>query len=127
MPPETPAAAGAAQPQKPPFGASPATGPTPNKGYEAAVLQRLGLVTKQLTEMLSLAGATSDIGRDLMKALNILVKHVPAGSVSPAAEKQNIDRMAMSNTQNNQQMQALKQQAAQGQQPGGAQQQPQAA
>ena len=109
----------APQPQAPPMGTSPATGPSPNKGYEAAALQRLGLVVKQLSELVPLAGATTDIGKDILKALTTLTKHVPSGSVTPAAEKNNIERMSMQNTQSNQQMQALKQQMAQGGQQGG--------
>jgi hypothetical protein len=46
-----------------------------------------------------------------------LVKYVPAGSVTPASAKNNIEQMAMRNAQQNQQMQALKAQAQQGQQP----------
>ena len=70
-----------------------------------------------------MAGATSEIGKACLDALNKLVKYVPAGSVSPAAQKNNIEQMAMKNQQQNQQMQALKQQRMQGDQ-GGAQQQP---
>jgi hypothetical protein len=84
------------------------------------------LVTKQLTELLTLAGAGTDVGKDVLKALNILVKHVPSGSVSPADESGELQRRQMSNNQNNQQMQALRQ----SQQPpssGGQAQQPQAA
>lgn len=80
-------------------------------------MQRLGLVLKQLTDLLQLAGATSDIGKDVLKMLNIGAKHVPPGSVSPAAEKGNIERMSMQNQQNNQQMQAVKAQMAQQQGP----------
>lgn len=107
------------------MGASPVTAPSPNRGYEAAALQRLGLVIKQLTELLPMAGATSEVGKDILKALSTLGKHVPSGSVSPAAEKSNIERMSMQNTQANQQMQALKQQGAGPQ--AGAQPQPRAA
>ncbi len=91
------------------MGASPATGPTPNKGFEAAGLQRLGLAIKQLEQLIPMLGSGSPAGADVLKALNLLSKHVPAGSVTPAAEKTNIDRMAMANSQNNQQMQALRQ------------------
>lgn len=98
-----------AQAQQAPFGQSPATGPTPNKGFEAAALKRVGLVTKQLTELLQLADASTDLGKDVLKALNMLVKHVPSGSVSPADEKGEMQRRQMANTQNNQQMQALRQ------------------
>ena len=128
MPPTAPAAP---QPQaQAPNGVSPATGPTPNKGFEAAAAQRLGLVIKQLEELIPLAGATTDIGKACLDALNKLVKYVPPGSVSPASSKNNIEQMAMKNAQSNQQMQALKAQQMQGQggqqggQPGGAQMPP---
>lgn len=98
-----------AQGQQAPFGQSPVTGPTPNKGFEAAALKRVGLVVKQLSELLPLAGAGSDVGKDILKALNILAKHVPSGSVSPADEKGEMERRSMANTQNNAQMQALRQ------------------
>lgn len=100
------------------MGASPATGPTPNRGYEAAALQRLGVILQQMTEIVSLAGATSDVGREVLKAMNTLTKLVPSGSVTPAAQRQGIERLAMQNTEQNQQMAALKQQMQGGQ--GGA-------
>lgn len=68
------------------------------------------MVVKQLGELVPLAGAGSELGQAILKALTMLAKHVPQGAVSPAAEKSNIERMAMQNTQNNSQMQALKQQ-----------------
>lgn len=110
MPPSPGAAPqGQAKPQQPPFGASPATGPTQNKGYEAAALQRLGVVVKQLEQLLPMAGASSELGKDVLDALRKLTKHVPSGSVTPAAEKGQLERTMMANTQNNQQMQALRQ------------------
>ena len=120
MTPQAPAASPGGSPSQAPFGTSPATGPTPNRGYEAAGLQRLGLVVKQLEEILPLVGAGSEMGKEVLKALNALVKLVPAGSVSPAAQKNNIQQIAARNAQENQQMQALKQQkmqATQGGQP----------
>jgi len=116
----TPAAVPGGQPPtaQPPFGTANATGPTPNKGYEAAGLQRLGSVVKSLEEMVPMFGAASEHGKEVLKALNILVKLVPAGSTTPASERSNIENMAMKNTQANAQMQALKQRQAQG---GGAQ------
>ena len=100
------------------MGVSPATGPTPNKGYEAAAIQRVGLIIKQLTDLLPMAGATSDIGKTVMKAINDLAKHVPPGSTSPAAEKNSIEQMAMRNAQQSQMMQQMRP-GAQGA-PGGA-------
>lgn len=91
-----------------------ATSPTPNKGYEAAGLQRLGSVVKQLEELIPMFGAASDAGKACLEALNKLVKHVPAGSVTPASERANLQNMAMKNEQQNMQMQALKRQQMQG-------------
>jgi hypothetical protein len=93
-----------------PIGSSPITGPTPNKGFEAAALQRAGVIVKQLMDLLNMTGPTSDLGKDILKVLGIINKHVPSGSVTPAAEKSQLQNMAMKNTQSNQQMQALKQQ-----------------
>lgn len=126
--PEAPAAAGAPPPggqaspaaggQQPPFGTSPATGPTPNKGFEAAGLQQLGLVIRQLEKMIPMLGVASEPGKDVMKALNMLAKHVPPGAVTPAAEKNSIEKMSMQNTQQGQQMQQMRKAAMGGQ--GGA-------
>lgn len=124
MPIPTPAAPGG-QPQQPPFGQTPATGSTPNKGYEAAGLQKLGVVVKQLEGMLPEVGASSDVGKAILECLNKLVKFVPAGSVTPAAQKNSIEAQMRAAAQNNQQMQAvqqMRQQGAGGQgQPPGAQ------
>lgn len=108
MPIPAPAAPGG-QPAKPPFGATPATGATPNKGYEAAGLQKLGVVVKQLEALLPEVGAGSDIGKAVLDSLNKLVKFVPAGSVTPAAQKNSIEAQQRSMAQNNQQAQAIQQ------------------
>jgi hypothetical protein len=116
MPPVTPPAAapqGAPQPQQPPFGSSPATGPTPNKGYEAAAMQRVGVLVKAMTEILPMVGIGSEIGQALHKAIGILGKHVPPGANSNAAEKNAIEKMAIQNQQNG----AMQQQLKQGAQP----------
>ena len=102
------------------MGVSPATGPTPNKGYEAAALQRVGLVIKQLTEILPMAGATSDVGKTILDVLGKLAKLVPAGSNTQASERNAIDQMAMKNAQAAQTNKALQG----GVQPGGGQGQP---
>ena len=86
-------------------------------------MQRLGLILKQLQEALPLAGATSDLGKDILKALNVLVKHVPPGASSPAAEKNNIESLAMRNAQQGMASRQLAEQRAK-QMQGGGQQQP---
>jgi hypothetical protein len=106
------------QPAQPPFGQTPATGSTPNKGFEAAGLQKLGVVVKQLEGLVAELGSSSEPGQAVLKALSSLVKFVPAGSVTPAAQKNSIEAQQRNMAQNNQQMMALKQRAAQGQ--GGA-------
>jgi hypothetical protein len=94
-------------------------------------MQRLGLVIQQLQEILPQVGASSDAGQAVLKALTSLSKFVPPGSVTPAAQKQQLERMAQAQQQGNQQMQALQQQrmGAQGGAGGGQppQQQPRAA
>ena len=120
MPAITPAAGAPGQSSQAPLGASPVTGPTPNKGFEAAALQRLGLVIKQLTEILPMAGATSDIGKTILDVLGKLAKHVPSGSNTQASERNAIDQMAMKNAQAAQTNKALQG----GGQPGGGQGQP---
>ena len=79
---------------EPPFGASSATGPTPNAGYEAGGMQILGVVMKQLTNALPMLGASSEAGQMVLDFLKKIGKLVPAGSVSPAAE-QNVMQAAM--------------------------------
>lgn len=108
----TPGGGQSPQPQQAPFGASPATGPTPNKGYEAQAAQRVGAIVKAMTDILPLVGATSDLGRALMKAMTDLGKHVPPGSTSNAGERNQIEKMAMQNQANGQMMQQAKQSAA---------------
>lgn len=108
------------------MGSTPVVGATPNKGYEAAGLQKLGVIVKQLEPLLAMFGSSSEPGQAVLKAINSLSKYVPPGSVSPAQTKNVLDQAQMQNSQNNQQMMALRQRMQQGQggQPGAAPQQP---
>jgi hypothetical protein len=99
------------------MGSSPATGPTPNKGYEAAAMQRVGVLVKQMTEILPMVGATSDLGQALMKSITALAKHVPPGTTSNAAEKNSIEKMAIQNQQNGAMQQQMRQPGQGGAQP----------
>ena len=116
--PGTPGAA--PQAAEAPLGVSSATGPTPNKGYEAAAKQRLGVVIRQLEQMVPLAGANSEIGKDILKALNMLAKHIQPGEVTPAAERNTLETMSMQNQQNMAMQQQLKAQPQAGAPAGGA-------
>lgn len=76
-------------------------------------MQKLGLIGKQLTEVLTLVGYSSDIGKEVLQMITKLSKLAPSDP-NAAAERRNIEQMAMKNTQQNQQMQQLKQQQAGG-------------
>ena len=75
-------------------------------------MQRVGVIVKQMTEILPLVGATSELGQALMKAMTSLAKHVPPGSTDNVAERNAIQKMAIQNQQNGQMMQQMRQPAA---------------
>jgi len=77
-------------------------------------MQKLGLVVKQLTDLLPQLGVGSDPGKDVLKAISSLAKHVPPGAVTPAGEKNQLEQMQLKNAHNNQQMQAMRAQQMQG-------------
>lgn len=83
-------------------------------------MQKLGVILKQMEAALPELGASSDAGKALLDAMSKLAKFVPSGSVTPAAQKNSIEAQQRQAAMQNQQMQALKQRATQGQ--GGAQQ-----
>ena len=64
---------------------------------------------KQMESMLPEVGAGSDVGKAVLECLNKLVKFVPSGSVTPAAQKNSIESQQRQMAQNNQQMQAIQQ------------------
>jgi hypothetical protein len=97
----------------PSFGNTPVTSATPNRGFEAAALQKVGLLAHEMSRLLTDVGPTSEVGRVLAKILPQLLKLVPPGSVSPAGEKNQLQQMMLGSQQRNQQMAALKQQLAQ--------------
>ncbi len=108
--------------QQPPMGVSSATQPTPNKGFDAAAAQRVSLALNILTEVMSMAGATSDIGMAANKAIGILAKAVPPGTSSPASQRNAIDQLQQKNMQNQATMQQMQKGGGQGggMPPGGA-------
>ena len=120
MPIPAPAAPGGQPPGQAPFGSTSAVGSTPNKGYEAAGLQKLGGVIKQLEVLLPEVGATTDIGKAVLECLNKLSKFSPPGSMTPAAQKNNIEAQMRQQAQGNQQMAAIQQMRQQGGQGQGA-------
>jgi hypothetical protein len=126
MPPETGIAGGlpgfpqpaGKPPQMPPFGSSPMTGPTSNRGNEAQALQRLAVVIHDLEEIIPLVGSGSEAGKDILGALTKLGKHVQPGAVTPAAQRNVLQNAQLRNAQQAKMLQALK--AGGGGPPGGA-------
>lgn len=104
----------------PPFGSSPATGPTQNRGYEAQALQELAVAVDQLGALMPKLGAASEAGQAVNDAIRKLAKFVPPGSVTPAAKANVMQTAATKNAQMGPQVQQMRQMAAQGPQPPGA-------
>lgn len=82
-------------------------GATPNKGFEAAGLQKLGVIVKELESLVPMVGATSEIGKAVLDALGKLAKHIPTGTVSPASQRNVMQDMMMKAQQNGQMQQQL--------------------
>lgn len=124
IPSPTPAAspqgAGGPPPQAAPFGASGAMGPSPNAGHEAAGRQALGSVLQQLSRIVTLVGASSELGVAISKAIGSLGKHVQPGQAPPAANANHLQAAQMQNLQQQQMAQMMQQRmAAQGAGAGG--------
>ena len=71
-----------------------------------------------LEKALPLLGAGSDSGRDVLKALQSLTKHVPPGSTMPGVENSTLQQMMMQGKQE-QPMNQVLQAMGQGGAPGG--------
>ena len=106
-------------PGQPPSGSSPMTMPMPHKGMEVAGLARLGVVVKQLTELLPILGVNSEPGKDVMTCLTKLAKHVPDGTISPGLEQSAMQRIMEKLRQQGPQIaQAMQQRGGGGMPPG---------
>lgn len=103
----------------PPFGASPATQQTPNRGSEAKAMQMLAMAGKFLDQAYASAGGTSELGQQLHKIVGQINKLIVPGASSPASERNAMEEAQMKAAQNNQQMQQLRQQRMQAMQGGG--------
>jgi hypothetical protein len=74
---------------------------------------------QQLQEASAMVGAASEMGMKIADVLKSLSKLSPAGSTSPAGERNALQNAMLNNAQNNKAMQAMRAQAQQG---GGAKQ-----
>ena len=114
------ASGGAASGAKPPpFGSSNATQATPNAGADAVAVQGIGAVVTMLQNLLTKVGAQSEPGQAILKALTVLTKAVPAGTVAPAVQGQVLDQAKMQNTQMGNMQAQMRAKALQAGAPGG--------
>ena len=75
------------------------TMPTMNKGLQAAALAQVQVAVRILERALVAVGATSEPGKDIMKAIMNLGKHVPPGSTSPGVEQTALQQLATQSKQ----------------------------
>ena len=102
-----------------PFGSSPATQQTPNRGSEAKAMQLLAMAAKFLDQAYAAAGGASELGQKIHKPMGEINKLMVPGASTPASERNAMEEAQMKNAQNNQQMQQLRQQRMQSMQGGG--------
>lgn len=76
-------------------------------------MQVLGMVIMGLEQAIPLLGAASEPGRDVIKALNLLSKHVPPGAVTPAGLKNQLTALLTRAQQQGPQVQQMRQMGAQ--------------
>lgn len=93
----------------PSFGNTPVTGATANRGFEAAALQKVGLIVGELARVLADVGATTEIGKTIASVLPKLSKLVPSGATSPAGARNQLQEMMTKNQQRNAQFQQFRQ------------------
>ena len=99
--------------------------PTPNLGLKAAAIPQVRLAVRILEAALPKLGVASEEGRDVMKALSILAKHIPADAASPGIEQASMQNMQLQARQEAPMLQMLRQAqsggaAGPGAQPGSA-------
>ncbi len=96
------------QPGQPPFGSSPTSVPTPNRGNEASGIAQLGVVVNLMAKALPMLGAHTEPGRILMKAMTDLGKYVPPGAVSPGVTQTSMEQMLAKQRQMGPQIAAMR-------------------
>lgn len=84
-------------------------------------MQQLGVINRQLTEILSKVGPSSELGQTILDVLKKLSRHAEPGSVTPQQEANQLQKAQLQNAQNGQVLQMLRQQ---GNQPQGGPAQP---
>jgi hypothetical protein len=75
---------------------------------EAAGLARLSVVVRLLEEVVPLLGVSTPPGKDVIRALNTLSKHIPAGSVPPGVQQSTLQALMQRNQQMSPQIAAVR-------------------
>ncbi len=88
-------------------------GATPNKGFEAAGIQKLGVIVKEMESLIPMLGTGTEAGKAVLEALGKLAKHIPTGAVSPASQRNVTQEMMMKAQQNGAMQQQLDKQRMQ--------------
>lgn len=80
-------------------------------------MAKLGLIVRLLEQIVPLLGAGTEAGKDVLKSLTTLSKHVPPGAVSPGVESSALQKLQMMQKQQTPQIAAMR--AAMAQKAGG--------
>lgn len=83
-------------------------------------MAKLGLVIRMLESIVPQLGAGTEAGKDVLKALTSLSKHVPPGANSPGVEQTAMMKMMQDQRQQQPQIAAMRQAMAGAQNAGGA-------
>lgn len=75
------------------------TMPTVNRGLQTAALAQVQWAVRLLERALPMIGSASEPGKDIMKAITALGKHVPPGASSPGVEQSSLQQMMMQQRQ----------------------------
>jgi len=112
-----PVAGAGTPPGQPPFGSSPVAQPTPNRGLQAGALGIVAQAVRLLEKALPMLGAETEPGKDVMRALPMLSKHIPPGAMNQGVENTALQQLMMQQRQQAPMLAALR--AMQGGQAGG--------
>lgn len=88
--------------------------PTPNRGLQANATAMVSVALRQLEKAIPMAGAETELGKALMKAVSALAKHAPAGSGSPGVEQSAMGKMMAEQKQEQPLLQLMRQQGGGG-------------
>jgi hypothetical protein len=94
--------------------------PVANRGTEQMALMAIGMLARQIEQMMVKLPFGSDQARDISEAVNKIRKHVKDQSAPPGVEKTQADSMQLAARQNAMRLQQMRQQAMQSGAGGGA-------